>query len=141
VVTQEQVVHFPTRAPGVEWPSFIHWAAAGGTAKYGLRTPGEGVKVGGHHEGAVTHPDERGWELHPDRLAEVVAYVDRWLPGLDPQPRAGTTCLYTTTPSEDFLLDRIGPLVVGSACSGHGFKFAPLVGRTLAALATEAAQL
>jgi sarcosine oxidase len=39
---------------------------------------------------------------------------------------------------ESFVLDRHGRVVVGSACSGHGFKFAPVVGRTLAALAREA---
>ena len=37
------------------------------------------------------------------------------------------------------MLERHGRVVVGSACSGHGFKFAPVVGRTLAALALEAA--
>ena len=51
-----------------------------------------------------------------------------------PEPMAGTTCLYTTTPDERFLVDRRGPIVVGSACSGHGFKFVPLIGRVLADL-------
>ena len=49
------------------------------------------------------------------------------------------TCLYTNTADEEFVLERRGRIVVGSACSGHGFKFAPIVGRTLAALAREAA--
>ena len=39
------------------------------------------------------------------------------------------------TPDEDFVLDRVGPVVIGSACSGHGFKFGPLVGEILADLA------
>ena len=53
---------------------------------------------------------------------------------------AGTeTCLYTNTADEGFVLERHGRIVVGAACSGHGFKFAPVVGRTLAALAREAA--
>jgi sarcosine oxidase len=42
------------------------------------------------------------------------------------------TCLYTTTANEDFVIDRAGPVVVASPCSGHGFKFAPLVGRLIA---------
>ena len=45
------------------------------------------------------------------------------------------TCLYTITPDEDFVLDRVGQLVVASPCSGHGFKFVPLFGRALADLA------
>jgi sarcosine oxidase len=52
---------------------------------------------------------------------------------------ASETCLYTNTADESFVLERHGRVVVGSACSGHGFKFAPVVGRTLAALAREAA--
>ncbi len=45
------------------------------------------------------------------------------------------TCLYTSTASEDFILDRYGPFVVCSPCSGHGAKFAPLVGEIAADLA------
>jgi sarcosine oxidase len=63
-----------------------------------------------------------------------VDYVSRWLPGLDPTPRGETTCLYTRTPSEDFLIDRAGPIVVCSPCSGHGAKFAPLIGEYVADL-------
>ena len=42
-------------------------------------------------------------------------------------------CGYTA--DESFILERRGPVVVGSACSGHGFKFAPLIGERLAQLA------
>ena len=45
--------------------------------------------------------------------------------------------MYTTTPDEHFILERRGKVVIGSACSGHGFKFAPAVGSRLAALATD----
>ncbi len=45
------------------------------------------------------------------------------------------TCLYTSTASEDFILDRQGPFVIASACSGHGAKFAPLIGQIAADLA------
>ena len=51
-------------------------------------------------------------------------------PGAPPE-----TCLYTNAPDEDFVLDRVGPLVVASPCSGHGFKFAPLFGGVIADLA------
>jgi sarcosine oxidase len=47
-------------------------------------------------------------------------------------------CLYTTTPDESFVFERAGRVVVGSACSGHGFKFTPAIGRKLADLALEA---
>jgi len=48
------------------------------------------------------------------------------------------SCLYTIREHDEFLLERRGRVVVGSACSGHGFKFAPVVGARLAALALEA---
>ncbi len=66
--------------------------------------------------------------------AEITDYVRRWLPGLVPEPRGETTCLYTATPTEDFLLDRAGDIVVCSPCSGHGAKFAPLIGQYVADL-------
>jgi sarcosine oxidase len=47
--------------------------------------------------------------------------------------------MYTTTPDEHFILERRGRVVIGSACSGHGFKFAPAVGSRLAALAAQGA--
>jgi glycine/D-amino acid oxidase-like deaminating enzyme len=44
------------------------------------------------------------------------------------------TCLYTTTKSHDFIIDRRGPIVVCTPCSGHGAKFAPLIGELVADL-------
>jgi sarcosine oxidase len=129
-VTQEQIQHFAPRSDG-EWPSFIHhrrpWV-------YGLLTPGEGVKVAEHHVGPVVDPDRRPPR---DAVAEttVVRYVEEWFPGLDPTPVNVAECLYTTTPDESFVLERRGPIVIGSPCSGHGFKFTPLIGRRLADLA------
>ena len=55
---------------------------------------------------------------------------------LDPEPIGTETCLYTNTADESFVLERHGRIVVASACSGHGFKFAPAVATRLAALAT-----
>ncbi len=59
------------------------------------------------------------------------------LPDVDPEPVGAETCIYTSTADESFVLERRGRVVVGSACSGHGFKFAPAVGRRLAALALD----
>jgi sarcosine oxidase len=131
-VTREQVFHFTALDPGADWPSFIHHRDP---FVYGLATPGEGVKVAEHHTGAVVDPDRRSFDVDPAGQRRVREYVERWFPGLDPEPVHPTTCLYTTTPDESFVLERHGPIVVGSACSGHGFKFTPLIGRRLADLA------
>lgn len=62
-----------------------------------------------------------------------------WLRGRLTVPvatRHSETCLYTRTPDEDFVLDRVGPVTIASPCSGHGFKFTPLIGEVLADLVT-----
>jgi sarcosine oxidase len=56
-------------------------------------------------------------------------------PHVDPDPVGAETCIYTTTADESFILERRGRVVVGSACSGHAFKFAPAIGKRLADLA------
>jgi sarcosine oxidase len=133
-VTQETVIHFPPVDPQMSWPSFIHHDAG---LRYGLPSISEGIKVGGHHAGAVVDPDTRDFQLDSLQVQQLTSYVEHWLPGLVPEPQFGATCLYTTTPDESFVIERRGPIVVGSACSGHGFKFTPLTGRRLADLADE----
>lgn len=132
-VVQDQVQHFRPRAgdrPG-SWPSFVHHREPW---HYGLATPHEGVKVACGAASVDVDPDAR--PLRDPRLEQaVVDYVADWLPGLDPTPHGPALCLSTLTPSRGFVVDRVGPIVIGSPCSGHGFKFTPLVGRLLADLA------
>jgi sarcosine oxidase len=47
---------------------------------------------------------------------------------------AATTCLYTLTADEDFVVDRVGPITVLAGFSGHGFKFASVIGELAADL-------
>jgi sarcosine oxidase len=133
-VTREQVFHFPSRlGAGVVWPSYIHHGPA---FIYGLEGPrDEGVKVAEHHTGLPTNADQRSFDIDEDGRRRVIDHVTTHMPGLDSTPASATTCLYTTTIDESFVIQRHGPIVVGSPCSGHGFKFAPLIGRQLAELA------
>lgn len=130
-VTQEQPAYF--RADAAGWPVFVHH---GDAPHYGLFTPGIGVKVGEHGTGVVVDPDQRP-PADDVRLRRLSAYVGEWLPGAEPDPVRVDTCLYTTTPDERFVLRRFGPVVVCSACSGHGFKFVPAVGERVAGLALD----
>jgi sarcosine oxidase len=133
-VTREQIQHFAPRhgADGRHWPSFIHhrtpWV-------YGLFSAGEGMKVAEHHVGPVVDPDAVDIGTIPELTERAATYVTEWFPGLDPTAMHVSRCVYTTTPTEDFVLDRRGPIVIGSPCSGHGFKFTPVVGRILADMA------
>jgi glycine/D-amino acid oxidase-like deaminating enzyme len=91
-------------------------------------------KVGHHRSGPETDPDREGI-VDPARAEAAEGWARRHVSPIAP---AGPpeTCLYTNAPDEDFVLDRVGPLVVASPCSGHGFKFAPLFGGVIADLVT-----
>jgi len=116
-------------------PSVID-TTAGAELGYALVAPGVGLKAGLHQSGPAVDPDEAGVsdEGVATRTAEWVA---RCFPDAGALVRS-ETCLYTMRPDDEFLLERRGRVVVGSACSGHGFKFAPAIGAQLAALALEA---
>lgn len=134
-VTREQTFHFVPLDDDLAWPSFIHHRGED-APMYGLETPGEGIKVAEHGTGAViADPDDRSFEVDEVGRQRVIRYVQERLPGLDPRPSTELTCLYTSTPDSGFVVERRGRMVVGSACSGHGFKFTPLIGQRLAALA------
>jgi len=136
VVTQVQAFHFAPRDPG-PWPVFMHHDEI---VRYGLPAGRDGevpgaVKIGEHGRGTVTTGDGRDGIVSPAARDRVRAFVCQRLGGLDPAPVGEASCLYTSTASEDFILDRYGPFVVCSPCSGHGAKFAPLVGEIAADLA------
>jgi sarcosine oxidase len=116
-------------------PSVVDFKHAGrGHGTYALHDPVYGLKLGIHQAGAAVDPDD---QPGPDpELVELMSEaVARYFPTADPEPAALDTCLYTNTDDERFILERHDRIVVGSACSGHGFKFAPVVGERLAALA------
>ena len=103
---------------------------------YALHDPRYGLKAGAHNAGHVADPDVD--EPPNEEVVEAIAaWVRERIPDATPVPVAAETCLYTSTADERFVLERRGRIVIGSACSGHGFKFAPAVGRRLAALALD----
>ncbi|HSC51736.1 MAG TPA: FAD-dependent oxidoreductase [Gaiellaceae bacterium] len=104
---------------------------------YSLHDPVHGVKVGAHHAGRAADPSVPG-EPDPELIERIAAWADDTYRLAEPEPVAAQTCMYTTTADESFVLERRGRIVVGSPCSGHGFKFAPAIGERLAALALEA---
>ena len=132
-VTRETVAYFKREGPPP--PSIVDLnAETGGHGMYSLYDPVHGLKAGAHHAGTEADPDT---EAPPDPVLveRIAAWVRERFPDVDPEPVEAQTCLYTTTADEEFILERRGRVVIGSACSGHGFKFAPAVGRRLAELA------
>ncbi len=139
-VSQQQIFHF-ARADGIdEWPTSVHKGATIST--YSLAGgrdggPGGARKVAEHDvSGFDTTAGTRTGMVDPVARQRIVDHVLEWMPGLVPAAFAEATCLYTSTRNEDFVLDRVGPLVLCSPCSGHGAKFAPLIGEMVADLVT-----
>ena len=100
-----------------------------------------GLKLGKHY-----HADET---VDPDACNQTVSAADEalirpalaeYLPAANGPMVAAKTCLYTMTPDGDFIIDRVpgAPnVLIASPCSGHGFKFAPVIGEILTDLATK----
>ncbi|HVM35027.1 MAG TPA: FAD-dependent oxidoreductase [Actinomycetota bacterium] len=132
--TRETVVYFPFE-DGLVIPSVVEWEAS--PPFFSLLAPGVGLKAGWHHAGPVITDPDRSGKPSKKTIEAVTGWVRERFPEAQPEPAAAETCLYTTTPDEQFVLTRHGRVVVGSVCSGHGFKFGPLTGRRLAALAWE----
>jgi sarcosine oxidase len=141
VATRETVAYF-SMTDELSIPTIVDWMEFGvghewgDTALYGLPSPGLGIKAGEHHAGPVTDPNEVG-DVSDESVERIARWVSERYPDADPNPVTAETCIYTNTDDERFLLERHGPFVVASACSGHGFKFGPLTGLRLAQLAGE----
>ncbi len=136
--TLEQSTYFDADARGV--PTVIDWDETPAEPPYIVPDPFEPgrIKAGAHLSGRPVDPETRSFEADEPGEQRVVDWVGRRL--VSQASVLGTeTCLYTRTRDEDFVLDRVGPLVVASPCSGHGFKFAPLIGEVLADLAADVA--
>ena len=131
VPTVETVSYFDFAQP---LPSVID-TTTGPRSAYALPSPGDGLKAGLHQTGRPANPDESN---PPDRelAARTAAWVEHRFAIAEPAARF-ETCLYTLREDDEFLLERRGRIVVGSPCSGHGFKFAPVIGNRLAALVLE----
>ncbi len=133
-VTAQAPVHFSIR-PGYSFPSFVHHEGSDAVdhtfayGAYGLESPGEGVKVGLDTMDVVDDLDARTLDVPDASIERAAEYAHRWLPGADTSVASAVSCLFTMTDDSHFILDRRGPVVVMSPCSGHGFKFTPVLGR------------
>jgi sarcosine oxidase len=123
------------------FPVFI-WDTGAMGAFYGLpHLERPGVKVARHHSGEACDPDTVNREATPSDEARVRQFVARAIPALDGPTAGSLVCLYTNTPDEHFVVDRhpeLPSVVYAGGFSGHGFKFASVIGEVLADLATGA---
>ena len=137
-VVPQTVAYFRLGVPARTLPAWVHFGGAQGGITYGLAELGrDALKVGRHvTKGPGADPDRE----RPVSASEVAA-LGRELAQILAVPLievlGGESCPYTMTATEEFVIDTWEGdprAVFASACSGHGFKFAPLTGRLLAEL-------
>jgi len=111
-----------------------------GVFYYGTPDVGHGVKVARTHGGEISEPDDVRREVTERDIAPVRNFITRRMARLDGPPIASTTCIYSNTPDLNFAVG-VHPadprVVVMSACSGHGFKFASVLGEIAADLVAD----
>jgi sarcosine oxidase len=140
---ERQVVHWfappdGSPAPGHE-PATI-WEYEPGRLFYTIPDVGDGVKAAIHHEGSPTDPELDPRQATADDREAARALLCRLLPGAAGRLLRSSVCLYTNTSDRNLL---VGPhprephVVLAGGGSGHGFKFAPVVGELVAGFVLE----
>jgi len=112
----------------------------GGRFLYGFPAL-DGALKAAEHTGTdeIPHPDRLVRSVEPDRIEPVNAFVAARLPLVRPVPTRSGVCMYTMTPDDRFIVGRHPGhpnVALAAGFSGHGFKFAPLVGTLLTDLVT-----
>jgi sarcosine oxidase len=137
--------HFrSTYSPG-QFPIFIWLFEKGGSfGFYGFPSlDGKTIKLASEKYHVVTAPgkDDRAVS-EEEKQAAYSDYVRGRLPGLSDRCESAVSCLYTTTPDANFVIDFYpgsDQIIIASACSGHGFKHSAAIGEALAELAVHGA--
>lgn len=106
------------------------------TAKFGGPI---GLKLAHHYHGVVSDPDTINRTPTAEDEANLIEILNRFIPEGFESTHVMKTCMYTNTPDENFILDYVPgyekEVVVAAGFSGHGFKFASVVGEIMADLA------
>ena len=136
VVERQVMAWFEIATEGAGWltparfPVFIR--EMDGLGMYGVPTlDGASLKIARHHGGEVTDPQSVRRDVTDAELDPVRTFATTYLRGVTNRVRKTAVCMYTNTPDENFVIDAHpddARVVVISACSGHGFKFAPVIG-------------
>jgi sarcosine oxidase len=120
------------------FPIFIWIFGKGGEfGFYGFPTlDGETFKIATEQFTAVTDPDHAQRAVSMEEEQSMYKdYVQGRLPGISDRCAAAASCLYTTTPDSNFIID-VHPdnarIMIASPCSGHGFKHSAAIGEALA---------
>jgi len=142
-VTRQCMVWFRPRTPSLHTPEaapvFVHGTTGDAIHAYGFPSvDGETVKIGVSDDDTPQHPDAIDRVVHPADLEPAVRYAGAALPDLEPEPVRSVICLQENSPDRHFVIGTLAPgLSVLGGFSGHGFKFAPVIGDVAADLALD----
>lgn len=143
---QRQVMYWFDPVGGVEpfevghFPIYI-WDCADGAYFYGFPAHNGlhgGVKVAFHTFGTACTPDAIDREVHATEIERMRSYLTSRIPALAGPCLSAVTCMYTNTPDSHFVIalhPQHPQVTIAAGFSGHGFKFASVVGEILADLA------
>lgn len=150
LVVERQVLYWFAPKSGFDayqpdrFPIFI-WEIDNGLQVYGF--PAEqsapfGVKVAFFRKGEACTPETVDRTVREGEIADIRAAIEQLMPDVNGELVEAKTCFYTTTPDEHFVIalhPQHANVVLASPCSGHGYKFASVIGEILADLASEGA--
>lgn len=129
----------PAGIPEHPFPVWVYLDEGDNNVFYGLPPfGGRGMKIGRHvTAGRADDPDHPPDQVAVEALWDLERFLARELTVPIIARGGAEHCLYTNTPTEDFVLDLLPGqprVALGAGFSGHGFKFGPLTGRILAEL-------
>jgi sarcosine oxidase len=134
----------PASFAAQRFPVFIR-EVSGGRFRYGFPTnDGRSIKLAVHHEGTSADPDSIDREIGDADLVPIRDFARENLLGVTGEVIDARVCMYTNTPDERFIAASpagMPGVTVLSACSGHGFKFASVLGELMADLILDARAL
>ncbi len=116
------------------------WESQGGALFYGFpHVDWPGVKVARHHSGDFVDPDRVDRTVNAEDERRLRSAIADRIPALNGRVLSSLICLYENSPDGHFLIDKVpehSNVIFGGGFSGHGFKFASVVGEILADLVT-----
>ena len=113
------------------------WERPDGNRFYTKPDLGDGVKIGMHHGGLEMTIDSVDRRISETEDALIYDLLRRFVPFAKGHPLDRAVCIYTNTPDRHFVVDRHPEepdILILSPCSGHGFKFASVLGEVAADL-------
>jgi sarcosine oxidase len=116
----------------VDRPGIADWPEPGGIGVYGHPVPGIGYKLAFDAGAEGWNPDTEEWSADAAEEARLLRWMREHLGGATQRVAYSQRHPWTLTPDSDFVIDRIGSLVLACGCSGHAFKFGPALGPVVA---------